>query len=66
MQEYVHVYIFTFFGDIPCFFSRARSSPGKGGTGKYRPPYQPPYQPSTRVLDRRTWSIRLVSRAIQV
>ena len=43
-------FIFTFFfADIPCFFfySRARSTPGEGGTGKYRPPYQPAYQPST-------------------
>ena len=58
-------FIFTFFAKIPCFFSRARSAPREGGTGKYWPPYQPPYQPSTRVLDSRagqlylTWSIWL-------
>ena len=42
-----------FFANIPFFFSRARSAPREGGTGKYRPPYQPPYQPSTYVLDGR-------------
>ena len=34
-------YFFTFtffFADVLCFFSRARSTPGEGGTGKYRPP----------------------------
>ena len=66
MQEYVHfLYFYIFFADIPCFFSRARSTPGEGGTEKYQPWYQPPYQPSTRVLDRRAgqlylnWLIRL-------
>ena len=41
-------FIFTIFLQIfPVFFSRGRSTPGEGGTGKYWPPYQPPYQPST-------------------
>ena len=59
-------FIFTIFLKIfPVFFSRARSTPGEGGTEKYQPWYQPPYQPSTRVLDRRAgqlylnWLIRL-------
>ena len=70
-------FIFTFFCRYSLFFiSRARSTPGEGGTGKYQPWYQPPYQPSTWVLDRRAgqlylnWLIRLckslVSRAILV
>ena len=60
-------FIFTFFLQIfpVFFFSRARSTPGEGGTEKYRPPKQPPYQPSTYVSDRRVgqlylnWLIRL-------
>ena len=35
-------FIFTIFLQIfPVFFSRARSTPWEGGTGKYRPPYEP-------------------------
>ena len=32
-------FIFYIFADIP---SMARSTPGEGGAGKYRPPYQAP------------------------
>ena len=42
-----YFFIFTFFADILCFFSRARLTPGEGVTGKYPPQYQSPYQPST-------------------
>ena len=49
-------FIFASFLQIfPVFFSRARSTPGEGGTGKY----QPLYQPSTRVLDRRAGQLYL-------
>ena len=59
-------FIFTSFLQIfTVFFSRERSTPGEGGTGKYRPPYQP----STCVLDRRAgqlylnWLIRLCQKS---
>ena len=41
------------------FFSRARSTAGEGGTGKYQPWYQPPYQPSTWLLDPRAGQLYL-------
>ena len=60
MQEHVHFLNFYHcFADIPCFFSRARSTAGEGGTGKYQPWYQPPYQPSTWLLDPRAGQLYL-------
>ena len=42
----LYFFFYNFCADIPCFFSRARSTYGEGGTRKYQPLYQPPYQPS--------------------
>ena len=52
------LYFYNCFADIPCF-SRAISTAGEGGTGKYQPPYQPPYQPSTWLLDPRAGQLYL-------
>ena len=42
MLKYAHFLFFTLFLEIvPVFFSRARSTAGKSGTGTYQPPYQP-------------------------
>ena len=49
------LFFYNCFANIPCFFSRARSTAGEGGTEKY----QPPYQPSTWLLDPRAGQLYL-------